>query len=86
MPNKISQNSLLTFEEVEPEPEWIRWYQLSPTERLIESFSLWSHYFSLGGSLAEQPDTQSPFFDIQTQYQVPNDGGTGLRIVRRSGV
>ena len=68
------------------EPEWAAWYRMSPQERWAESQKLWQTYLALGGSLDPEPDTQSPFFDADEPRQLPFDGRTGMRVVRRSGV
>ena len=67
-------------------PEWAEWYRLTPAERWVESAKLWPAYLDLGGSLAPEPDTQSPFFDAGAPGSVPADGRPGLRLVGRSGV
>lgn len=66
--------------------EWAEWYLLTPQERWLESARLWSTYLALGGSLDPEPDPQSPFFDAEEWSQISSHGGTGLRILRRSGV
>jgi hypothetical protein len=42
--------------------EWAAWYRLSMEERWRESMKLWQFYLSVGGSLAPEPDPQSPFY------------------------
>ena len=75
---------------IEPEEicegEWADWYRLTPQERWEESQKLWETYLALGGSLDPEPDTQSPFFDPEAPRQMPPDGRSGMRILRRSGV
>lgn len=75
---------------VDPEdlldPEWAEWYGLTPAARWEESEKLWATYLTLGGRLDPEPDTQSPFGDPGEWCGMPADGGTGLRLVRRSGV
>jgi hypothetical protein len=68
------------------EPEWAAWYRLSPLERWLASEQLWADYLALGGTLAAEPDTQSPFFDADA----PNGGAAPARaetrLIRRGGV
>ena len=66
-----------------PEDEWSDWYQLTPTERWIETQKLWSFYMASGGSLDTEPDSQSPFDTRFTQRPRTADGGAGLRFLRR---
>lgn len=66
--------------------EWMEWYRLTPEERWRESGRLWDTYLMLGGSLDDEPDTQSPFFDARTPGPMPLDGRPGMHIVRRGGV
>jgi hypothetical protein len=68
------------------DPEWVEWYGLTPLERFEASQQLWGQYLSLGGTLDPEPDTQSPFFDPEAPFAVPDDGRTGLRMLRRGGV
>ncbi len=68
------------------EPEWAEWYLLSPAERWQCSQQMWQSFLDLGGTLAPEPDTQSPFFDEDEWREMSSDGGTSLHIVRRSGV
>lgn len=44
------------------EPEWLDWYRKSPIERLYATSEAWENYLALGGSLAPDPDPQSPFW------------------------
>jgi hypothetical protein len=44
------------------EPEWLDWYRKTPLERLEVSSEAWTNYLALGGSLAPDPDPQSPFW------------------------
>jgi hypothetical protein len=76
---------MISAEELVGE-EWAEWYALTPLERWAEAAKLWEVYLSLGGSLAPEPDTQSPFFDSETPRARPVDGRTGLHLVRRGGV
>ena len=66
--------------------ELAEWYSLTPQERWRESAKLWEVFLSLGGSLAPEPDTQSPFFDPGAPSSRPVDGRSGLRVVRRGQV
>jgi hypothetical protein len=66
--------------------EWAEWYMLSPGERFVESARLWETYLALGGSLEPEPDTQSPFFDPEEWRENASHGGTGVHILRRSGI
>jgi hypothetical protein len=68
------------------EPGWAAWYRLTPQERWAESERLWSDYFALGGTLAPEPDTQSPFFDADEWRAEFADRRSGVRAVRRGGV
>lgn len=66
--------------------EWMEWYLLTPAERWRESSRLWETYMMLGGSLDDEPDSQSPFFDAQAASSEPADGRPDAQIVRRGGV
>ena len=44
------------------EPEWLDWFLKTPTERLHATKEAWDNYLALGGSLAPDPDPQSPFW------------------------
>lgn len=66
--------------------EWIEWALMTPAQRFVESNRLWEIYLAWGGSLDPEPDLQSPFDCEELERAVPGDGGTGLHIVRRSGV
>jgi hypothetical protein len=66
--------------------EWAEWYLMSPAERWEASCQLWETYLALGGSLEPEPDPQSPFFNEEEWRELSTDGGTGLRLIRRSGV
>ena len=66
--------------------EWAEWYALTPAERFEESARLWQMYLALGGSLDPEPDTQSPFHDLQEWRALAADGRPGVRLVRRGGV
>ena len=68
------------------EPECLDWYRLSPQERWAESERLWVSYQAMGGTLDEQPDSQSPFYDPEAPCRLAVDGGTGVRVLRRGGV
>jgi hypothetical protein len=65
------------------EPEWLEWYQLEPIERFRCSAQLWEVYLAYGGSLAPEPDTQSPFFDPEEWNSLFANGGPSMRIIRR---
>lgn len=67
-------------------PEWVDWYLLTPEERWRESSILWNTFFSLGGSLEPEPDTDSPFFDAASWRPLPVDGRPGVRVLRRCGI
>lgn len=73
---KISAEELVRVELAE-------WYTLTPMERWRQSSILWETYFSLGGSLDPEPDTQSPFFDRTAQGSRPIDGRPGVHPLRR---
>ena len=66
--------------------EWAEWYRLSPVERWRQSEKLWEFYLHLGGSLDNQPDTQSPFFDRKIPRTRSTHGRAGMRVIRRSRV
>jgi hypothetical protein len=66
--------------------EWMEWYRMTPAERWRETTRLWDTYLILGGSLDDEPDTQSPFFDAGAPGALPAHGRPGLHIVRRGGV
>lgn len=66
--------------------EWEGWYALSMQERWQETMKLWQFYLSVGGSLAPEPDSQSPFYFDDPPGPAPVDGRPGLRVIRRSGV
>ena len=66
--------------------EWAEWYQLDPSTRWKETEKLWSFFIQTGGSLDPEPDTQSPFYDAGLSSQMPADGRSGVRIIRRSRV
>ena len=55
-------------DELENE-EWLEWYRMTPQERWRETERLWETYLLLGGSLEDEPDTQSPFHDAGTQWE-----------------
>jgi hypothetical protein len=63
--------------------EWADWYFMTPQQRWRESEKLWQSYLALGGSLAPEPDTQSPFFDPEEWRARFADGRPILRIQRR---
>ena len=73
------------FEET-LDPETLDWYRLTPAQRWAESEKLWQTYLALGGSLAPEPDSQSPFDFGDAPGAVPTDGRPGVRVVRRGGV
>lgn len=66
--------------------EWAEWQRLSPAERWHETDRLWETYLMLGGSLEDEPDTQSPSFDESAQRALPADGRPGVHIIGRGGV
>lgn len=68
------------------EDEWAEWYRLTPVQRWLESEKLWQIYLALGGSLAPEPDTQSPFFDPKAPRARPAHGRTSVRVLRRGRV
>ncbi len=41
--------------------EQLEWYEMSPSERFLESQRLWATFDMLGGSVAPESDSQSPF-------------------------
>lgn len=47
--------------------ELAEWYAMTPMERWRESAKLWEVFLWLGGSLDPERDTQSPFFDAESQ-------------------
>lgn len=68
------------------EEEWLEWYRMTPAERWRESDRLWETFLMLGGSLDDEPDTQSPFHDAETRRGGAPYGRAGVRIIRRGGV
>ena len=62
------------------------WYRLTPQERWRESMKLWELFRIFGGSLDPEPDYQSPFYDPEDRRSTPAQEGSGVRLVRRSGV
>jgi|AP95_1055475.scaffolds.fasta_scaffold52296_3 hypothetical protein len=44
------------------EAEWLDWYRKTPAERLSATGAIWANYRALGGSLAPDADSQSPFW------------------------
>ena len=44
------------------EPEWLDWFRKTPAERLRATGEIWANYRALGGSLAPDADSQSPFW------------------------
>jgi len=66
--------------------EWAEWYFMTPKQRWLESEKLWQTYLAHGGSLAPEPDTQSPFFDEEEWRELSAYGRPSLRILRRGGV
>jgi hypothetical protein len=78
-------SALLEPEDIR-EPEWAAWYRLSPLERWLASEQLWADYLSLGGTLAAEPDTQSPFFDADAPSGGAAHGRSSVRLIRRGGV
>ncbi len=51
------------------EPEWLEWFRLTPSERLRATGEIWENYLQLGGSLAPDVDTQSPFWSREELEQ-----------------
>lgn len=41
--------------------ERLEWYEVSPSERFLESQRLWTTFSMLGGNVGREPDSQSPF-------------------------
>jgi len=66
--------------------EWAEWQQLSMQERWRESMKLWQFYLAVGGSLAPEPDPQSPFYLDDPPDPAPTDGRPGVRVIRRGPV
>lgn len=66
--------------------EWLEWYLLTPQERWRESMKLWDIFFSLGGNIEPEPDTDSPFFNAQAWRPLPAHGRSSLRVLRSCGV
>ena len=64
--------------------ETLEWYSLSEAERFAESQKLWEVFLLLGGSCEPEPDTQSPFYALQSEDQGAIDGGTGVHPLRGS--
>ncbi len=62
--------------------EWAEWYFMTPQQRWRESEKLCQNYLALGGSLAGEPDTQSPFFDPEEWPAPTADGRSSLHILR----
>lgn len=85
-PDRPDQPEALNIEDLLPEPDWLEWYALTPQQRWAAQDQLWAHYLAIGGSLDPEPDTQSPFFDLEEPGALPLDGRSGLRFIRRSGV
>lgn len=44
------------------EAEWLDWYRKTPAERLQATGAIWDNYRTLGGTLAPDADSQSPFW------------------------
>jgi len=59
--------------------EWKEWLDLTPIQRFRESEKLFAQYVAMGGSLAPDPDPESPFYDPET----PIPYGPELRVVWR---
>jgi hypothetical protein len=74
--------SLQAYWEIQYGPEWFAASEQTPAQRFEESAKQLANYLALGGSLAPEPDLQSPFYDPETPGTRPVDGGTGLRSVR----
>jgi hypothetical protein len=64
-------------------PEWAAWYALSMEGRWREAEKLWQFYLSVGGSLAPEPDSQSPFYMDDPPDPPPIDGWPDVRVIRR---
>ena len=73
------------FKELYSEEE-LEWMLMTASQRLKESQKLWSIYLSLGGSLAPQPDLQSPFYSKKTQGKSSSHRGSSNHNVRSSRV
>ncbi len=83
--NSAVKRGLIDPSDLYP-PDVVEWMDLSPAQRLFESAKLWDLYKLYGGSFEPDPDPQSPFFDPEAPNSRATDGGTGLRVIRRSGV
>jgi len=46
--------------------EMLDWYSLLPAERFIESQRLWEVFILFKGNYEPEPDTQSPFYIVET--------------------
>jgi hypothetical protein len=66
--------------------QWTDWYRLTPAERWRESQKLWDFFLTAGGSLDDQPDSQSPFSAILSECAMPPNRRPGVHILRRGGV
>ena len=67
------------------EPEWLEWFDMTPSDRFAESERLLAQYLEMGGTLDPEPDTQSPFFDPDEWREICRDGRTGVRLTRGDG-
>lgn len=73
--------SLLEYWEIQYGPEWFAASEQTPAQRFEELEKQLANYLALGGSLAPEPDPQSPFYDPEASGPRPVDGRTGLRSV-----
>ncbi|MFN2324880.1 MAG: hypothetical protein ABR551_03260 [Gemmatimonadales bacterium] len=75
----------VTLDELYGE-EAAAWMRLTPQQRWAESVRLAAWHHLLGGTSDPDPDPASPFYDPEERRARPVDGGTGVRVVRRSRV
>ena len=68
---------------VDIEPEQLEFYLMTPQERFDNFLMLFDHYMLCGGTLDEEPDTQSPFFDAKATIKGSSDGRPSVHILRR---
>lgn len=64
---------------------WAEWYAMTPQERFQQSMKLWDSYVQLGGTLAPEPDPQSPFFEPEEWREVYADGKPRFHVVWSGG-
>ncbi len=65
--------------------EWMEWYFMTPEQRFLESEVLWDRFIEIGGSLEPEPDTQSPFFNLEEWRENFAHGRPSVRVVRGVG-